>query len=66
VKQKPKVINVLNPEETQELLDKWKKEIAAMEKRQDAIAAEMSAEIQGRYDAATAEETDPNCPFADN
>ena len=62
MKQKPKVINVLNPEETQELLDKWKKEIAAMENRQDAIAAE----IQGRYDAATAEETDPNCPFADN
>tara|TARA_Y100000361_G_C11130514_1_gene328620 strand:- start:820 stop:957 length:138 start_codon:yes stop_codon:yes gene_type:complete len=41
VKQKPKVINVLNPEETQELLDKWKKEIAAIEKRQDAIAAEL-------------------------
>ena len=41
MKQKPKVINVLNPEETQELLDKWIKEIAAMEKRQDAIAAEL-------------------------
>lgn len=56
------IINVLTPEKTQELLNKWNEEIAAMEERQDAIAAE----IQGRYDAATAEETDPNCPFADN
>ena len=56
------IINVLTPEKTQELLNKLNEEIAAMEKRQDAIAAE----IPGRYDAATAEETDPNCPFADN
>ena len=56
------IVNVLTPEKTQELLNKWNEEIAAMEKRQDVIAAE----IQGRYDAATAEETDPNCPFADN
>lgn len=56
------VINVLTPEKTQALLDKWDEEIAAMGARQDAIAAEISA----RYDAATAEETDPNCPFADN
>ena len=34
------VINILTPEKTQELLDKWNKEIAAMEKRQDAIADE--------------------------